>query len=160
MDGFRCIPCRSGFYSDAGARECTPCAAGTVSVPSYIPDGTTTFNKPYTQYNWLFASSSACQACPAGYFQPNLAGTVCIPCPSGEFCSRSPGCFARGVASTYTMQFLTKFHRRQVSSRTLALRRARRALRGPSTETAASFLSALWAFLAPGPRRRRLMEPL
>lgn len=83
MDGFRCIPCRSGFYSEAGARECTACAAGTVSVPTYLP-ATAADNKPYSQYKWLYENATACKPCPAGYFQPNLAGTVCIPCPSGE----------------------------------------------------------------------------
>ncbi|GIL65494.1 hypothetical protein Vafri_19264 [Volvox africanus] len=80
MDGFRCIPCPSGYYSNAGARECTACPAGTVPRSTAPTAGTT-----YYQVQKLNKGpeSSACQPCPPGYFQPNLAGTVCLPCPSG-----------------------------------------------------------------------------
>ncbi|GFR52800.1 hypothetical protein Agub_g15422 [Astrephomene gubernaculifera] len=80
MDGFRCIPCPSGYFSNAGARECTACPAGTITKPSAPTAGDT-----YDQVQMLNKGpqATACQACPPGYFQPNLAGTVCIPCPSG-----------------------------------------------------------------------------
>ncbi|EFJ52220.1 hypothetical protein VOLCADRAFT_116236 [Volvox carteri f. nagariensis] len=78
MDGFRCIPCPSGYYSESGARECTACPAGTVAKSTAPSAGTT-----YYQVQKLNSGASSCKSCPPGYFQPNLAGTVCIPCPSG-----------------------------------------------------------------------------
>jgi hypothetical protein len=76
MDGFRCIPCQSGYYSAAGARECTPCAVGTITVPSAVT--------LYGASTMLSAGVASCKTCPAGYYQPRLGGTVCLPCPAGE----------------------------------------------------------------------------
>ncbi|KAG2483575.1 hypothetical protein HYH03_017582 [Edaphochlamys debaryana] len=80
MDGFRCIPCPSGYWSDAGARECTAC------MPGYITKGVAPASPGITTYDQvqkLNAGIASCKQCPPGYFQPNLAGTVCLPCPSG-----------------------------------------------------------------------------
>lgn len=81
MDGFRCIPCPSGYWSEAGARECTACPPGTIPKPTTPTAGST-----YPQILKLNQGpqASVCKSCPPGYFQPNLAGTVCIPCPSGK----------------------------------------------------------------------------
>ncbi|KXZ54501.1 hypothetical protein GPECTOR_4g566 [Gonium pectorale] len=88
MDGFRCAPCPSGYYSDAGARECTACPAGTITKPT-APGSLSPQIKTYDQVAALnvgddeYSAEFACRACPPGYFQPNLAGTICLPCPSG-----------------------------------------------------------------------------
>lgn len=83
MDGFRCIPCPSGYWSDEGARECIPCPVGTITVST--PKGTSGPSRTYDQIQRLNAGAGSCRKCPPGYFQPALAGTVCLPCPSGEF---------------------------------------------------------------------------
>ncbi|PNH02529.1 Signal peptide, CUB and EGF-like domain-containing protein 2 [Tetrabaena socialis] len=82
MDGFRCSPCPAGYFSDAGARECTACPTGTITIPK---TPVLTADVTYEQVQKLNQGpqASVCISCPAGYFQPNLAGTVCLPCPSG-----------------------------------------------------------------------------
>ncbi|KAG2441621.1 hypothetical protein HXX76_003241 [Chlamydomonas incerta] len=85
MDGYRCIPCPSGYYSDPGARECSACPAGTIAKPTPVTKRTDFNAEPITYHfvQALAAGAASCRKCPAGYFQPNLAGTVCLPCPSG-----------------------------------------------------------------------------
>ncbi|KAG2451936.1 hypothetical protein HYH02_003710 [Chlamydomonas schloesseri] len=92
MDGYRCIPCPSGYWSDAGARECTACPAGTIAKPRAVAPRTDFKTEPETYHfvKALAAGPGSCKACPKGYFQPNIAGTVCLPCPSG-FISTTDG---------------------------------------------------------------------
>ncbi|KAG2436075.1 hypothetical protein HYH02_011586 [Chlamydomonas schloesseri] len=91
MEGYRCIPCPSGYWSDEGARECIPCPVGTITVSS--PKGTSGPSRTYDQIQRLNAGAGSCRKCPPGYFQPALAGTVCIPCPSGFTSTRgAEGC--------------------------------------------------------------------
>lgn len=88
MDGYRCIPCPSGYWSNEGARECTACPAGTIAKPAALTARAKYSIDPTTYHfvTHLAMGPESCKKCPKGYFQPNIAGTVCLPCPSGKVC--------------------------------------------------------------------------
>ncbi len=69
---FTCAACPAGTYSQLGALECTPCAAGSASP------------------NLTATSAATCVACRAGFFAPSQSSS-CAACPIWSYALASSG---------------------------------------------------------------------
>ncbi|KAK7965907.1 uncharacterized protein PG986_000184 [Apiospora aurea] len=94
-DGYECLPCAVGTYSDAmTGGACVPCPGGQYAAlgstrcqscsPGYFasPDGGDCAPCAPGSYYWVGAGF--CMACSAGTFAPVPALTVCLTCPAGS----------------------------------------------------------------------------
>ncbi|KAJ7721560.1 hypothetical protein DFH07DRAFT_1067582 [Mycena maculata] len=73
--------CSAGYYpnySNNGA--CTICPPG-----NYCSDGNSISKCGTGQYQPKNGTTTVCPNCPAGYYQPNLGQSSCIPAPAGSF---------------------------------------------------------------------------
>lgn len=76
-----CVPCLDGYYSGTRASECTPCAAGTYRLSSFLSGDCSLCDAgtyaPLEQ-------ASACLDCPRGYYTEGGGADSCSPCPAGS----------------------------------------------------------------------------
>jgi hypothetical protein len=90
LNGFGCVKCSPGTFSNLSGSKttvCTACQSGTYNPSSGQTSCTVC---PAGTYNPSFGSisSSSCIACPAGTYNPSVGSispSSCIACPAGTY---------------------------------------------------------------------------